>query len=377
MNKKFKIGDKVIYDGESTVIVDFSGDDYVVKYSKGWTGEYNINGKLEVGTYYYVKESDLTLIDTVDSFPEKWITDNFAEVREYLATKYKESCVLGWGDWHYIGWTGSKYHNGCFGSRSICSGTYITLDQFRRFVKQENEKSSTSIKKEGLVLDKFNIGQIVVSLRNNGDCRQKGDMFKILESGLQPSSYALWYTTRTGKIVHSTDSNSWREATQAEIEAYNSGIRNINDIKKSNTIPSKWYVQGIPEHGVISESVRHKIREICRTKYNETFSFLPEFYYYEDAGRLVYTRCIPSGHTEISFYTFVTEIFGVWKDGNFELPHIHHTNPCVEIPLSNIEITRTPSQSISKSKKEMVVEPFQKVILFSTKNKKSNKIVTV
>lgn len=369
MNKKFKIGDKVIYDGESTVIVDFSGDDYVVKYSKGWTGEYNINGKLEVGTYYYVKESDLTLIDTVDSFPEKWITDNFAEVREYLATKYKESCVLGWGDWHYIGWTGFKYHNGCFGSRSICSGTYITLDQFRRFVKQENEKSSTSIKKEGLVLDKFNIGQIVVSLSDNALCRENGDMFEILDSE-HKSSFTLWYATRTGEMVNSSDSSSWRAATQEEIEAYNSGIRNINDIKKSNTIPEKWCVQGIPERGVISESVRHKIREICRTKYKETFNFLPEFYYYEYGGKLTYDRYIPPGHTEISFDTFKTEILGVWEDNCSEVPYVHRTNSCVEITI-------TPSQSISKSKKEMVVEPFQKVILFSTKNKKSNKIVTV
>ena len=87
------------------------------------------------------------------------------------------------------------------------------------------------------ILGFCDIGDIVVSLTNNSQNREEGDMFKVLDGS---SKNNLYYKQSTC----SSDVKQWRLATQSEIDAYNQGVRNIKDIKVEEKYKFKkgvWY----------------------------------------------------------------------------------------------------------------------------------------
>lgn len=73
-----------------------------------------------------------------------------------------------------------------------------------------------------LVLGKFNIGQIVVSLTDCVGLRKAGELFKILPNS---SKGALYYK----ESANSSSANDWRAATDEEMFLYDAGRRNISD----------------------------------------------------------------------------------------------------------------------------------------------------
>lgn len=87
-----------------------------------------------------------------------------------------------------------------------------------------------------LVFDKYKIGDIVVSLKEVGNSRIEGDLFKVLEDSHEES---LSYTLKNA----SRNDSEWRIATIEEKEAFEKGIKNINLIKKTKVelVVGKWY----------------------------------------------------------------------------------------------------------------------------------------
>ena len=80
-------------------------------------------------------------------------------------------------------------------------------------------------KDEVLVFGVYKVGQIVVSLTEVYESRKEGDLYQVLSPSSKPE---LYY--RTGSA--SLSPKDWRAATPEEVEAYNQGIRNINEIPK-------------------------------------------------------------------------------------------------------------------------------------------------
>ena len=76
---------------------------------------------------------------------------------------------------------------------------------------------------EELILGRFKIGDVVVSLTNRPNLRCEGDLFVVLPNS---GKYALYYLPET----NNGQSKEWRLATKEEKEAYERGIKNIKDM---------------------------------------------------------------------------------------------------------------------------------------------------
>ena len=116
-----------------------------------------------------------------------------------------------------------KYKN----TSDLCNQNRYNLKWFATKIEAEAfSKTITGIKpkeKEMLILRKYSVGDIVVSLCDAYGIRSVGDMFKVLES----ENGDLYYKPRTS----SNSSEDWRLATADEALAYSGGITNINQIK--------------------------------------------------------------------------------------------------------------------------------------------------
>lgn len=90
-----------------------------------------------------------------------------------------------------------------------------------------------------LVFNDIYVGDIVVSHKvtnKNIDTRKVGDIFRVLEGSKKG---VLYYIKDRSQ---SNTEGDWRKATFEEIEAYNKGIKNINDIPKKAVFEvGKWY----------------------------------------------------------------------------------------------------------------------------------------
>lgn len=84
-----------------------------------------------------------------------------------------------------------------------------------------------------LVFGKFNIGDIVICVKVSSRWaeRKEGDMYKVLPNSTK--NY-LYYKNNMNTYIY--NKNDWRLATEEEVEAYNKGIKNINDIDNPHGI---------------------------------------------------------------------------------------------------------------------------------------------
>lgn len=102
----------------------------------------------------------------------------------------------------------------------------ITTEQFKKYILDKMKPEKDIIK----VFNKFNIGDIVVSLTTiPTKDREQGTLLKVLKCSDVDN---LHYCSIKDKgKVYSTVYNDWRLATPEEIKFYNSGGKNINDMK--------------------------------------------------------------------------------------------------------------------------------------------------
>lgn len=94
------------------------------------------------------------------------------------------------------------------------------------------EGPETTIVNTFEVFDKFNIGDIVVSLTDKNKCRNEGDIYKVLP---ESHSTRLYYKSD----CNSSDLGDWRLASAEEANAYANGVTNIKqlDSPKETTKP--------------------------------------------------------------------------------------------------------------------------------------------
>src|SRR5688572_28274027 len=102
------------------------------------------------------------------------------------------------------------------------------------------EESFELISSKVLIFNDIYVGDIVVSLTNVNTARKTGSIIKTENKSF---GGCLYYSSVENHSERSSSSRSdWRKATPEEIEAYNKGIKNINDIpKKANFEVGKWY----------------------------------------------------------------------------------------------------------------------------------------
>lgn len=78
-------------------------------------------------------------------------------------------------------------------------------------------------KVSGKILNKFNIGDVIVSLKQMKGYREVGDIFTVLSHSVDRNLYYIPDTC-------SSEADSFRLATPEEIKAFNKGIKNIKDM---------------------------------------------------------------------------------------------------------------------------------------------------
>lgn len=100
---------------------------------------------------------------------------------------------------------------------------YATPEEIAEYDRLGKPYDITKLNKKEdiLVLDKFPIGTVVVSLNKVGNFRNEGDLFKILPNS---KPHYLYYLDKT----HSSNPSDWRAANEEEIQAFDNGITNIN-----------------------------------------------------------------------------------------------------------------------------------------------------
>ena len=100
---------------------------------------------------------------------------------------------------------------------------YAYWDKIHSSIKDNNyfKKPETEV----LVFGKYKVGDVVVSLTAYGSSREEGSLFTVKEKS---APHKLCYDT----CFCNSLPNDWRLATPEEIKAYNSGIKNIADIKQ-------------------------------------------------------------------------------------------------------------------------------------------------
>lgn len=111
---------------------------------------------------------------------------------------------------------------------------WVYLDgKWAEIVTKPEEKPSKI-----LIFNDIYVGDIVVSHKVTNrhiTSRKEGELFLVLDKSYEGR---LYYADGYASL----NSDDWRKATSEEIEAYNKGIKNINDIpKKQGFIVGKWY----------------------------------------------------------------------------------------------------------------------------------------
>ena len=93
-------------------------------------------------------------------------------------------------------------------------------------------------KPEPLILDKYKIGDVVVSLAEHSPPRRVGEMFVVLPKSSRSN---LYYRDDR----NSTDPSSWRAATPEEAAFFHTGGKNIKDMSKELLVFGKYKVGDI------------------------------------------------------------------------------------------------------------------------------------
>ena len=196
----------------------------------------------EIAEYQRInKPYDVTTLTKVETI-EKWSVGSYVVI-----TNKTSGILLPTGTVRKI-----KAFNG---SCVTVDGDYLAIDRERDntikwfATKQEAEEFAKTLtkkvveeKSETLIFGKYKIGDIVVSLSSNG-YRATGELFEVLPN---PNNK---YDTENLYYISDTCSSAisdWRIATQEEKEAFEKGIKNINDIKvdkvsKVEYEVGKWY----------------------------------------------------------------------------------------------------------------------------------------
>lgn len=122
-------------------------------------------------------------------------------------------------------------------------------------------------KPEVLVFGKFKIGSIVVctEVSVSGAVRKIGDIFKI-----DPNSHydELYYKISSSTSIGNKD--DWRQATEAEVKAFESGITNIKDMKVEENLVGR-YLKALVNNPV---SIRMAIGEyLLVTRFNNNATY--------------------------------------------------------------------------------------------------------
>ena len=182
-----------------------------------------------------------------------------------------------------------------------------------------------------LVLGKFNIGDIVVSLTKCYNFRNIGSIFKVEEGSDKDYLYYLSGEKWSGAY------NAWRLATPEEIEFYNQGGKNINDMKTKNeefVLPKKWCIKR-------DENNRKVINPwFSRTENNkECFSFTSEREYLTSdhvncSSWIPTTDTKPDGYTEITFEQFKKYVLKETKTKVEEKPKQEPMKAAVHVKTS-------------------------------------------
>lgn len=108
------------------------------------------------------------------------------------------------------------------------SWRYASAEEVNFYKKFDKPFNVKDLNNPTVVFNKFNIGDIVVSLRDSFHNRLNSEIFKILDKSTKGR---LYYK----KDNWSCSPNEWRLATPEEIDAYEKGITNLNDMKSVKT----------------------------------------------------------------------------------------------------------------------------------------------
>lgn len=184
---------------------------------------------------YFATEKDALLQEAMERFP---VGTSFHPAHAYREGEYctitKDSVFIINSDEIIASvngenWIDPNSENQIYGNTNYNRFVYYQGKwAIKANIPPKTEKEEEIIEQKVEVFPGIYVGDIVVSLRDSGDTRKIGDIFKVLPDS---KKYTLFYRKTFTITKKSCDETSWRLATPEEINAYYVlGIRNIDEI---------------------------------------------------------------------------------------------------------------------------------------------------
>lgn len=188
----------------------------VVKWSCGYEARYRI-GDQEKYDLYFATEKDALLQEAMERFPsgcsyETNIGEKFRNVTYEHPYWYEDDCIALKAN------KGLIYSFGRWATRIDIPFAEVSYNPCKEIPLPKKE-----------VFPGIYVGDIVVSLTNIRDIRKDGDIFKVLPKSRTGGLFYEEYTS-------SSDRTYWRLATPEEMDFYNNGGKNINDMKRPSPL---------------------------------------------------------------------------------------------------------------------------------------------
>jgi hypothetical protein len=258
------------------------GDKVVLVRENHWSER----DQLKIGQIYTVKDNDGSNIKLAEGAVGYWF--NYNQFKKVVTTVDIGAKVVRGKDWEWgdqdknsiygiidkassIGWAKVAWQSKQ-GITIRSRGAYrVGDDKYDLYYYDGPEIVTTEpvfvppiiTKPEPLVFDKYKVGDIVVSLINIQGSREEGEMFEVLKDS---EAILLSYKTNHSRTSrNSTNTSSWRAATEYEVAAFKRGITNINEI--------------IPEP--VTEDIPYKELEGKFVRCIKNASYAHEDYYYD------------------------------------------------------------------------------------------------
>lgn len=189
---------------------------FMVKWKKtNYTSSYRI-GKNDQYDLYFADDKDALLQEAMERFPsgcsyiapnDDFLNENVEYEYPYFWRRDKSEIALKAG-------AGVIYRNGTWATRTDVESTLVQRVE---------------------VFPGIYVGDVVVSLSDMNHDRSVGDLFVVF-----PNSKKDWLYYK--KNVFSSTPSYWRIATTKEIEFYNNGGRNINDMKPETDLTNDLFL---------------------------------------------------------------------------------------------------------------------------------------
>jgi hypothetical protein len=237
-------------DSDGWVVVKWSCGGFVARYRIGDQEKYDL---------YFATTKDALLQVAIEKFPsgcsyETNLGEKFRNVTYEHPYWYEDDCIALKAN------KGLIYSFGRWATRIDIPSAEVSHNPCNEIPLPKKE-----------VFPGIYVGDIVVSLTNIRDIRKDGDIFKVLPKSRTGGLFYEEYTS-------SSDRTYWRLATPEEMDFYNNGGKNINDMKRPSPLElcrKLFSVGDIVETTIgpktFTEIITQKILDNLSDTYNKGF----------------------------------------------------------------------------------------------------------